>query len=218
MTQMHVPAFRFPQIRFPLSSLARLAGLSRPASRLCCWPPSAVDWLARRRPPVPRCRGKARCNHPGVDSGAGGAHRRGHHHHRHGPGARLRRYLGRLSALIQIVFGLSIAFAASRSSCRSSAFRRGCRMSGVRPTGRPGSEVPPASGSLTEPILLGGAPRTVAIMNGTLAAAVGLGLQLWIPASCSGSSAIRWRCGGARRSAVRGRCSPGTSSTARCWT
>ena len=29
--------------------------------------------------------------------------------------------------------------------------------------------------------LLGGAPRTVAIANGTLAAAVGLGLQLWIP-------------------------------------
>lgn len=35
--------------------------------------------------------------------------------------------------------------------------------------------------SLTEPILMGGAPRTVAITNGTLAAAVGLGLQLWIP-------------------------------------
>ena len=35
--------------------------------------------------------------------------------------------------------------------------------------------------SLTEPILLGGAPRGVAISNGTLAAAVGLGLQLWLP-------------------------------------
>lgn len=35
--------------------------------------------------------------------------------------------------------------------------------------------------SLTEPILLGGAPRTVAVINGTLAAAVGLGLQLWLP-------------------------------------
>jgi type IV secretion system protein VirB3 len=33
--------------------------------------------------------------------------------------------------------------------------------------------------SLTEPILLGGAPRSVAILNGTLAAAVGIGLQLW---------------------------------------
>ncbi|MEK7753568.1 MAG: VirB3 family type IV secretion system protein [Acidobacteriota bacterium] len=29
-------------------------------------------------------------------------------------------------------------------------------------------------------ILLGGAPRSVAILNGTLAAAVGLGLRLWI--------------------------------------
>ena len=39
----------------------------------------------------------------------------------------------------------------------------------------------PLHRSLTEPILMGGAPRTVAIANGTLAAAVGLGLQLWIP-------------------------------------
>jgi len=39
----------------------------------------------------------------------------------------------------------------------------------------------PLHRSLTEPILLGGAPRTVAIANGTLAAAVGLGLQLWVP-------------------------------------
>ena len=39
----------------------------------------------------------------------------------------------------------------------------------------------PVHRALTEPILLGGAPRTVAIANGTLAAAVGLGLQLWIP-------------------------------------
>lgn len=34
--------------------------------------------------------------------------------------------------------------------------------------------------SLTEPILLGGAPRAVAISVGTLAAAVGIGLQIWI--------------------------------------
>lgn len=37
----------------------------------------------------------------------------------------------------------------------------------------------PVRRSLTEPILLGGAPRNVAILNGTLAAALGLGLQLW---------------------------------------
>jgi len=34
--------------------------------------------------------------------------------------------------------------------------------------------------ALLEPILLAGAPRTVAIANGTLAAAIGLGLRLWI--------------------------------------
>jgi type IV secretion system protein VirB3 len=40
--------------------------------------------------------------------------------------------------------------------------------------------VVPVHRSLTEPILLGGAPRAVAILNGTLAAALGLGLRLWI--------------------------------------
>lgn len=35
--------------------------------------------------------------------------------------------------------------------------------------------------SLSEPLLLGGAPRSVAILNGTVAAVVGLGLQLWLP-------------------------------------
>ena len=43
----------------------------------------------------------------------------------------------------------------------------------------PGFEVP-VHRALTEPILLGGAPRAVAIANGTLAAAIGLGLRLWI--------------------------------------
>lgn len=38
----------------------------------------------------------------------------------------------------------------------------------------------PLHRALTEPILMGGAPRTVAIANGTLAAALGLGLQLWL--------------------------------------
>jgi type IV secretory pathway TrbD component len=43
----------------------------------------------------------------------------------------------------------------------------------------PGFTVP-VHRALTEPILLGGAPRAVAILNGTLAAAVGLGLRLWL--------------------------------------
>jgi type IV secretion system protein VirB3 len=38
----------------------------------------------------------------------------------------------------------------------------------------------PVHRALTEPILLGGAPRAVAIANGTLAAAVSLGLRLWL--------------------------------------
>jgi type IV secretion system protein VirB3 len=42
-----------------------------------------------------------------------------------------------------------------------------------------GFEVP-LHGALTEPILLAGAPRGIAIVNGTIAAALGLGLQLWI--------------------------------------
>jgi type IV secretion system protein VirB3 len=38
----------------------------------------------------------------------------------------------------------------------------------------------PLHRALAEPILLGGAPRTAAIVNGTVAAALGIGLQLWI--------------------------------------
>jgi type IV secretion system protein TrbD len=40
--------------------------------------------------------------------------------------------------------------------------------------------VAPVHRALTEPILMGGAPRAVAIVNGTLAAALGLGLRLWL--------------------------------------
>jgi type IV secretion system protein VirB3 len=38
----------------------------------------------------------------------------------------------------------------------------------------------PLHRALTEPIMLGGAPRGIAILNGTLAAALGLGLQVWL--------------------------------------
>ena len=43
----------------------------------------------------------------------------------------------------------------------------------------PGFEAP-VHRALTEPILLAGAPRSLAILNGTLAAAVGLGMRLWL--------------------------------------
>lgn len=47
----------------------------------------------------------------------------------------------------------------------------------------------PVHRALTEPMLMGGAPRTVAIANGTLAAAIALGLRLWIP------GAVLWALG-----------------------
>jgi type IV secretory pathway TrbD component len=40
--------------------------------------------------------------------------------------------------------------------------------------------VVPVHRALTEHILLGGAPRVLAIANATLAGAVGLGLRLWL--------------------------------------
>ena len=49
--------------------------------------------------------------------------------------------------------------------------------------------------ALTEPILLGGAPRAVAILNGTLAAALGLGLRLWLAGlllAAAGQAAAVW--------------------------
>jgi type IV secretion system protein VirB3 len=48
-----------------------------------------------------------------------------------------------------------------------------------QPSAVPGFEVV-LHRSLTQPILLAGAPRSFAILNGTLAAAIGLGLRLWI--------------------------------------
>lgn len=39
----------------------------------------------------------------------------------------------------------------------------------------------PLHRSLSEPILLAGAPRSAAIAIGTLAAVIALGLRLWIP-------------------------------------
>ncbi|MDQ1158945.1 type IV secretory pathway TrbD component [Sphingomonas sp. SORGH_AS 950] len=51
-----------------------------------------------------------------------------------------------------------------------------------------GFEVP-LHRALSEPILLGGAPRGIAIINGTLAAALGLGLQQWI------AGAVLWMAG-----------------------
>jgi type IV secretion system protein VirB3 len=48
-----------------------------------------------------------------------------------------------------------------------------------QPASLPGYEVP-LHRALTEPILIAGVPRSFAILNGTLAAAIGLGLRLWL--------------------------------------
>ena len=66
----------------------------------------------------------------------------------------------------------------------------------------------PVHRSLSDPILLGGAPRTVAIANGTLAAAIALGLRLWIP------GLVLWAVGHAARGL--GRASAMRSSSTWC--
>jgi type IV secretion system protein VirB3 len=38
----------------------------------------------------------------------------------------------------------------------------------------------PVHRALTEPVLLAGAPRAIALVNGTLAASLGVGLRLWL--------------------------------------
>ena len=48
------------------------------------------------------------------------------------------------------------------------------------PSGLPLGYAVPVHRPLTEHILLGGAPRGLAIANATLAGAIGLGLRLWI--------------------------------------
>jgi type IV secretory pathway TrbD component len=48
----------------------------------------------------------------------------------------------------------------------------------TRPEEIEGYEVP-LHVALTQPILMGGAPRTFAILNGTLALVVGMGMHLW---------------------------------------
>lgn len=52
-------------------------------------------------------------------------------------------------------------------------------MDGTSSSLPPGFAVP-VHRALTEHILLGGAPRGLAIANATLAGAIGLGLQLWL--------------------------------------
>lgn len=65
-------------------------------------------------------------------------------------------------------------------------------------TSPPGFDVP-VHRSLVEPILLGGAPRSIAILNGTLSAALGLGLQQWIAGLAAWAIGHSLACFAARR-------------------
>ena len=101
--------------------------------------------------------------------GAGGQDPRGDHHHRDRADPGVRRPVDRVRRveLLSVVLLLR---------------RRGAHLMATLAADEtvPGF-VAPVHRALTEPILLGGAPRAVAILNGTLAAALGLGLRLWIP-------------------------------------
>ena len=74
-----------------------------------------------------------------------------------------------------------------------------------QPSSIPGFEVA-LHRSLTEPILLAGAPRSFAILNGTLAAAIGLGLRLWI------AGLLVWLAGHASPCGSRARTRPSSPS------
>jgi type IV secretion system protein TrbD len=57
----------------------------------------------------------------------------------------------------------------------------------------------PLHRSLTEAILLGGAPRSVAIVNGTLAAALLIGMQFWLAGTALGIAGHLLAVWGAKR-------------------
>src|SRR6201987_4917963 len=108
---------------------------------------------------------------------AGRQDHRGHHHHRHRTIARLWRHVGWLPQVdpdriwavhrVRRVEFLPVVLL---------VWRRG---GGLRVAKIQGLEAP-VHRALTEPILMGGAPRSIAILNGTLAAALGIGLRLWL--------------------------------------
>src|SRR5690606_9128973 len=127
--------------------------------------------------------GGAAPEHSRIDRGTGREDHRRHHHHRHRPYARLRRHLWRLPAAdpdrlrhLHRLCGIELL------SVLFLVWRRSAHLMAVvleQLDAVPGFTVP-VHRALTEHILLGGAPRSIAILNGTLAGAVGLGLRLWL--------------------------------------
>ena len=133
--------------------------------------------------------GSAASADPGFGRGTGRQDHRRHHHHRHRADPRLRRHVRGFRRLIQIVFGLSIAFARQLLPVVFLLRRRGAPL------------MPAASPSRDSRRRLSRADRAdparrraarVAILNGTLAAAIGLGLRIWLVGLRCGRSGI-WR-------------------------
>src|ERR1700728_1983856 len=144
--------------------------------RPCCQPGAATDLRARGR--FEHALGAAAPADPELGPRAGGEDHRGDHHHHHGAEPRLRRHLGRLPPA---------------DPDRLRHLDRLCRVellpdllllqrggAGVMSTPSLVAFEIPLHRALTEPILLGGAPRARAIVNGAAAAAVAIGLQLWL--------------------------------------
>src|SRR6476469_7894952 len=146
----------------------RLTARMRDTTGSCCWFEHALGTTAATDPAVYR--------------GPSGQDHGGDHHYCHLSDARLRRYFWRIPPprsdrvrpLDRICSELVLPVVLLLR-------RRSAGLMGelILHDQVPGFEAP-VHRALTEPILLGGAPRAVAIANGTLAAAVGLGLRLWI--------------------------------------
>src|SRR3546814_1552302 len=115
---------------------------------------------------------------PAIGRGASRIDPCGDHHHRQLPDARIWRHFRRISTpytdrfrsfdRIRRIELLSLLLLLRRWGARLMA------MSTDHTAEVPGFSVP-VHRALTEHILLGGAPRAIAILNGTLAAALGLG-------------------------------------------
>src|SRR5262249_14250808 len=119
---------------------------------------------------------------PSIDRRAGYQDHRGDHHHRHWSVARLRRCRRRLPAshpdrvrpvnpFRGVVLLPLLLLVRRRSADLMTQIVSQEQIAGFEA---------PVHRALTEPILLAGAPRAVAILNGTVSAAIGLGLRLWI--------------------------------------
>lgn len=160
-------------------------------------PMSTSSWLPPPMPPARRCRGKRRSRKILQSIEPRRQDRRGHHHHRDRPRARVRRRRAAIADPDR-VRPVDPAFAAS--SFFLSFFyvrRRGARLMAVAFEQLDvAGDYCPVHRYPDRAHQLGGAPRSIAILNRTLAGAVGLGLRLYNwSVSSSGPSGTSRRSG-----------------------